>query len=117
MSSAAAAKQSRARADVFARDGVRSAAARVRIDGLAIGKVDDGEQKNDGAADRDDVGNAQRAERDQDSERGFWTVCGGTKRVESEDGDAGGGADVFARFFPIGERLAEQHVKERHQPI
>ncbi len=107
-------QQARAFADVLARHGVGSATARVRIDGLAIREIDDGEQENDGAADGHDVGDAQRAERDQDGERRFRTVCGGTQRVESEDRDARGGADALAGFFPIGERLAEQQVKEGH---
>ena len=110
-------QQPRARADVLARDGVRSASARVRIDGLAIRKINDGQQKNDGAADGNDVRDAQRAERDQDGERRFRTICGGTQRVESEDGDARGGADALAVLFPIGERLAEQQVEEGHQSI
>ena len=110
-------QQTRARADVLARNGVRSAAARVRIDGLAIRKIDDGQQENDGAADRHDVRDAQRAERDQDRERRFRTICGGTERVESEDGDARGRADALAFFFPICERLAEQQVEEGHRSI
>ncbi len=110
-------QQTRARADILARYRVGSASARIRVDGLAIREVDDGKQQNDGAADGHDVGDAQRAERDQDGERRFRTVCRGAERVQSEDGDAGGGADALAGFLPVGERLAEQQVEEGHQSM
>ncbi len=110
-------QQPRACADVFARDGVGSASIRIGIDGLAIREVDDGQQENDGAADGDDVRNAQQAKRDQYGEGRFGTVCGGAQRVQAEDGDARGWADLLAGFFPIRERLADQQVEERHQLI
>jgi hypothetical protein len=47
-------------------------------------------------------------------ERRFRAVGRRTQRVESEDGDARGGADALPGFFPVGERLAEQQVEEGH---
>jgi hypothetical protein len=79
---------------------------RVGVDGLAVGKINDGEQADDGEADRDDVRDAGDAEGDEEGEGGFGTVRGGAEGVEAEDGNAGDGADVLGAFLGCGERLA-----------
>ena len=40
-----------------------------------------------------------------------------TQRVESEDRNARGRTDLLALFFPIGERLPQEHIEKRHQSI
>src|SRR6266513_1962906 len=64
-------------------------------DRLAIRKVDDDQQRNDGRADGNDVLHAQKAERNQQAEGGFRTVSGGTERVQPEDRNALADADLF----------------------
>ena len=53
---------------------------------------------NDGGADGNDIRDAHGAERDQQREGSFGTVCGRTQRVKAEDGDAGGRANALAVF-------------------
>jgi len=88
-------EKSRENAEVETRHGVRAATGWISADRLQVGKVNDDQQGDDGRADRDDVVDTQKTERDEDCESGFRAVRGGAEGVEAEDGDAGGGADLL----------------------
>src|SRR5215472_16482213 len=72
-------KQSHTLAQVFTRNRVRSTAAGIRGNGLAIGGIDDNQQRDDAEADRHHVLNAESSQRQQQSERRFWSVGGGAE--------------------------------------
>jgi hypothetical protein len=93
---------------------VRAATGRIGRDGLQVGKVNDDEQGDDGGADRDDVTDTEKTERDQESESGFRAVRGGAESVEAEDGDAGGGADLLGALVRGFQGLANDQVDKIH---
>ena len=84
---------------------------RIGVDGLAVAEVDDGQQGDDGRADRHDVVHAHQAKRDEQRERGFRAVCGGAESVKAEDGNAGEGADVLGALLAGSQRAAEEQVQ------
>ncbi len=104
-------QQARARAQVESRHRVGAAARRIRGDGLAIGKIHDHQQRDDGGADGNDVANAQQAQRNQKAERGFRPVGGGAQRVQTEDRDAFGGSDLLGALVAGLDGLADNEVE------
>src|SRR5229473_2686042 len=101
-------------AQVEARNGVGAAARGIGGNGLAIGKVDYDEERNDGGADGDDVLHTEQAERNQQTEGGFRAVGGGTERVQAEDGDAFLDADLFGALVAGLDGLADNGVENVH---
>ena len=104
-------QQPRALAQVLRGYRVRAAAFWVSVDGLPVAEVDNRQQNHDGGADRDDVMDANEAQRDEQGERSFRAVGGGTEGVKAEDGDAGDGADVLCALLAGGQRPAEEQVQ------
>jgi len=76
------------RAEIVARDGIRASAARVGGNRLAVGKINDDQQGDDGGTDGDDVLNAQQAQWNEQAEGSFRAVSGGAEAVQAEYGDA-----------------------------
>src|SRR5258708_1896889 len=102
-------------AQVEAGDGIRAAAGRIGGDGLAIGKVDDDQQRNDRRADGDDVLHAEQAKRNQQAERRFRTVSGGTERVQTEDGNTFLDANLFGTLVAGFDGFADNGVENVHE--
>jgi hypothetical protein len=67
-------EKSRIGAEILRRDGIGATPAWVGVDGLTIREEDDDEQDDDGERDGHDVVHAEDAERDEESERRFWSV-------------------------------------------
>ena len=82
----------------------------IGIDGLAVAEKDDNQQADNGRAYGDDVMHPDQAERNQQRQRGFRAVCGGTQSVQSKDGNAGDGSDVLGAFFARRQRPAKEQV-------
>src|SRR6266849_8572819 len=101
-------------AKIGARDGVRAAARWIGRDGLQVGNVNDQEQGDDGGADGHDVLHAEKAERNEQAESGFRAVSSGAETVESENGNAGGGANLFGALITGLKRLAQDDINEIH---
>ena len=110
-------QQARGRAQVEARHGVGAAAGGIGGDGLAIGKVHDHQQRDDGGADRNDVPNAEQAQRNQKAERRFRAVSGRAERVETKDRDALRGADLLGAFVAGPDGLADNEVEYVHERL
>ena len=92
---------------IFARDRIRAAAARISRDGLKIGNIDDDQQRDNAEADGYDVLNAESAQRDQQRECGFRTVTRGAQRIQAEDSDARHRAEAFFSVLMRREMLAK----------
>ncbi len=107
-------KQARAGAQVFAGDRVGSAAVRIGLDGLPVGEIHDAQQDDDADADREDVSDAGGSERDQQRERSFGSVGGGTERVEPENRDAGRRPNALFAIRIGAQGRAEQKVEDGH---
>src|SRR5262249_19164593 len=101
-----------ARAQVFARDGVRSAALRIRGDSLPVAQVDDRQHSDDRAAQRHDVAGARGAEHHQNREGRFGSVRRGGERIEAEDRDAMQRSELHAAFFAGSERAPEEEFRD-----
>ncbi len=110
-------QQPRPDTKVLARNRIRAAALRVRHDGLAIGEVHDGEQRDDAEADGDDVGDAGEPERDQQRESRFRPVGRGAERIEAENRNPFGRTDPLRALLLGGQRPAQQHVHDAHWAI
>jgi len=91
-------------------DGIGAAAVGVGGDGLAVGKIKNGQERKNDQGDRSDVDQADRAQGQQNRQRGFGAIGGGGKPVQAERGDAGEDADLLLPLFRRGKRLAEQLV-------
>ncbi len=104
-------------AEVLARDGVGASAAGIGMDRLPVRKINDREQDDDAHADGNYVSDSRRAKRNQQSKSGFGTVGRGAQRVQSKNGDAGGGADALGARFVRGERLANEQIENGHEGI
>jgi sRNA-binding protein len=113
-------KQPSALAQVLAGHGVRSAAVRIRLDGLPVTEVDDHQQDHDRRAHGHDVLHAQQAERNQQREGGFRPVRSRAQCVQPEDRDSREGADLLGAFFAGSQRTPEQQIKKScgyaHEP-
>jgi hypothetical protein len=72
---------------------------RVSIDGLAVGKIDDGQQADDGHADGHNVGDPHKAQGNQQRQGSFRAVGSRTERIQPEHRNAGDGANLFCAFF------------------
>src|SRR6267142_2318469 len=90
------------------------AAAWISGDGLAIGKVDDDQQHNNGRADGNDVLHSKNAERNQQAESGFRAVSRGTERVQPEDRNALADADLLGALVAGPEGLADNEIEDVH---
>src|SRR5207302_8413540 len=101
-------------AQVETRDSVGTASGWISSDCLAIGKIDDHEQCNDGRADGNDVLHAEQAERNQQAEGGFRAVGSGTECVQAKDGNAFLDADLFGALIAGFEGLANDDVEDVH---
>src|ERR1019366_978404 len=99
------------RAQVETRHGVGAAAGWVRGYGLAIGKVHDHQQRDDGGADGNDIANAEEAKRNQKAERGFGPVSSRAQRVETKDRNTPGGPDLLGAFVASLDGLADNKVE------
>ncbi len=110
-------QQSRPYAKVFTGDRVRSAALRIRHDGLSVGKVYDGEQADDTDADGNDVSHPSHSQGNQDRQRRFRPVGSGAERIQAEDGHTFGGADPLSLLFLGREWSAQQQIDEIHGSI
>ena len=108
-------EQAGERAEIEARDRVRAAAVGISGDRLAIRKVNNDQQNDDGGADRKNVVKSDEAQRDEKAERGFGAIRGGAERVEAEDGNAAAGADLLGALFAGGERFADEEVEDVHE--
>src|SRR5260370_5961220 len=108
-------QQSGGGAQVSASHGVRSASARIRSNRLQVGKEEYDQQNENRGGDWNDVVNSERSERDEQRERGFRAIRGGTQRIQAEDGDSGGGPDSFGALIHGPQRLAKQKIGEGHQ--
>src|SRR6266702_1742223 len=102
-------------AQVEARDGIGAAAGGIGRDRLAIRKIDDDQQRDDGCADRNNVLHSEQTERNQQAEGGFRAVSGGAEGVESEDGDAFLDADLFGALVAGLNGLADNGVEDVHE--
>jgi hypothetical protein len=103
-------------AEVLLGDGVRAAAARVCVDGLTVGEVDDAQDADDERADRPDVREARGAEGDEQRERRLGPVRGRGERVEPQHRDARERADLLVLRFFVREGPTEQPVEDAHGP-
>jgi hypothetical protein len=110
-------QQSGPHAQVFAGDRVRSAALRIRHDGLAVGEVYDGEQDDDAEADGYDVSHPSHSQRNQERQGRFRPVGGGAERIQAENGNALAGRYPFGLLFLSRQRAAQQQIREAHGPI
>ena len=54
-------------------------------------------------------------ERDEQAERRFGAVRGGTQRIQAEDGNASAGADLLGTFVTGRERFADEKVEDVHE--
>ncbi len=61
-----------------------------------------------------DVGDARRAQRDQQREGGFRAVCGRAQGVQAENRNARGSADLLGALVPIRQRLSKQNIEDGH---
>src|SRR6266705_1155554 len=104
-------------AQVEARDGIGAAAGGIGRDRLAIRKIDDDQQRDDGCADRNNVLHSEQTERNQQAEGGFRAVSGGAEGVESEDGDAFLHADLFGALVAGLDGLADNGVEDVHKGL
>ena len=100
-------KQPRARPKVLGGHRVGSTAGGIRGDGLAIAEKDDDQQNENGRNDRDQVVDAGDAQRNQQGERGLRAIRRGRKRVEAEDRNSCGHADMFSAFLARGQGSAK----------
>ena len=107
-------KEARPSAEIKSRDGVRAAARGIGGDGLAIGEIDNQQQRDDRGANGNDVMNAEQSERNQQAEGSFRSVGRRTQGVESEDRDALRHADLFATFLAGLDGLADNKVNNIH---
>jgi len=101
--------------EVLAGNGEGAAAVGIGFDGLRVGEVEDDEEDEDGGGDGADEMNAAEAERDEEGEGSFRSVGGGAEGVKAEDGDTGGGTDMFRAFFRGGQRAAKEQVGDLHE--
>src|SRR5262244_1521011 len=101
-------------AEILRGNRIGTAPARIGSNGLAIGKINNREQRDDAGADRYDVGDTCESQRNQERESGFGTVRGGAEGVEPEDWDAGRHSYLFASFVGRGDGFAEQDIENRH---
>ena len=102
------------RTEIGARNGVGTAAIRIRRNGLTIGKIHNDQQRNNGGADGNDVVDTGKSERDQETEGGFRTVRGRTEGVESENWNAASRADLFGAFVSGPDRFTDEEVEDIH---
>jgi len=107
-------EQSRKGAEILRGNCVGAAPARIGGNGLAIGKINNREQRDDAGADRYDVGDTCESQRNQERESGFGTVGSGAEGVEPENWDSGRHSYLFATFVGGGDGLAEQDIENRH---
>src|SRR5262249_5916650 len=101
-------------AEILRGNRIGAAAARIGSNGLAIGKINNREQRDDAGADRYDVGDTCESQRNQERESGFGTVGSGAEGVEPEDWNSGRHSYLFATFVGRGDGFAEQDVENRH---
>src|SRR6266702_3425479 len=104
-------------AQVEARDGIGAAAGGIGRDRLAIRKIDDDQQRDDGCADRNNVLHSEQTERNQQAEGGFRAVSGGAEGVESEDGDAFLHADLLGALVAGLDGLSDNGVEDVHEGL
>src|SRR5262249_38279614 len=101
-------------AQVLRGNGVGAAACGIGGDGLAIREKDDRQQSYDRQTDRENIGHAGQAERDQQREGSFRAVGGGTQRVETEDGYSSRYPDLLSAFIERSQRFTQNYVDDRH---
>ncbi len=101
-------------AKIEARHGIGAAAGGIGGDGLAIGKVHDHQQRDDGGADGNDIANAEKAKRDQKAEGRFRAVSSRAKAIETKDRDALRGADLLGAFVAGLDGLADNEIEYVH---
>ena len=101
-------QQTRISAEIVARDSVGAAAARIRRDGLAVREIDDDQQGDDSGTDGYDVLHAEKAERNEQAESGFGAVGGGAEAIQTKNGNALRGADLFGAFVGGLDGLANE---------
>ena len=81
---------------------------RIRVNGLSIAEVDDRQQRDDCRAHRHNVVHAQHAQRNQQRECRFGSICGRTQCIQPEDGNAGNGANMLGALFAGSERPSKK---------
>jgi hypothetical protein len=108
-------EQSGRGAEIETRHGIRTTAGGIGRDGLAIRKVNDHEQRDDGGADRDDVANAQQSKRNQKAEGSFRAVSRGAQAIETKDRNALRGTDLFGPLVTGFDRFADNEIKYVHE--
>ena len=108
-------QQAGRRAKVKPRHRVGATAGGIGRDGLAIREVNDHQQRDDGSADGNDITNAQQTQRDQQAEGRFRPVSGGAKAIQTKDGNALRGSDLFRPFVAGLYRFADNHIKDVHE--
>ena len=96
------------------RHGERSAAARVGLDGLAVGEEDNRQEPDDRHAERYDVSPSQLADGPQNGQGSFRPIGGRTQGIEAEDGDSRRDGDSLPPLFAGRKRVANENVQEGH---
>ena len=108
-------KQTRRCAKVEARHGIGAASGRIGGDGLAIRKVHDHEQRDDGGADRNDIANAEKTKGNQKAEGSFRAISSGAKCVKTKDRDALRGTDLLSALVTGPDGLTDNEVEYVHE--
>jgi hypothetical protein len=110
-------KQAGRRAKIEAGHCIGPATRGISGDRLAIGKVNDDQQSDDGRADGNDIANAEKAKRNQKAEGCFWAIGRRAESIETKDGDALGGTDLLGAFITGFDGLADNEVKYVHEGL
>src|ERR1039458_230386 len=110
-------QQSGPHAKVFTGDRVRSAALRIRHDGLPVGEVYDGEEEDDTDTDGDYVSHPGHSQRNQERQGSFRPIGGGAERIQAENGNPFGGSNSFSFLFLGRKRSAQQQIDKIHGSI
>ena len=107
-------EQAGGRAQVLLGHGVRAAAVGIRRDRLPVGEIDDHQDDDDQRADRPNVPQAGRSQRNEQREGSLRTVGGRAQRVESEHRNAREHPDPLLTLFVSRQRPAEQVIRYGH---
>lgn len=91
-----------------------AAAARIGVDRLAAGEIEDRQQHQDCERDRADIDQASGAERDQDRQGRFGSIGGRGQAVETHRRDALEYTDLPLAVLAVGQRLADKKTQKRH---
>jgi hypothetical protein len=100
-------QQARTGSEIFRGDRVRTAAAGIGSNGLAVTEIDDDQQDQDRRDDGNDVLNAHQPKRDQQRKRCLRSIGRRSECVESKDWNSGGDTYVFGALFTCGQGAAK----------